>query len=166
MSRPTKSLDPEDRMGVYTTLEDVPSRFRLHHHAARYDDEDVWAAFCEEYEYEQGSHARYEEEVDRAGRVWCTFMDGCARHHALATPEDVETWAGDLLREKSLRRSHDYFLRVRRFYDWLKWNTEYPHRYNPVLMAASEGEAAGRIWAYKTEQTEQRRRDYRRQTNE
>lgn len=165
MSRPTKSLDPADRLGVYKTMNEVPDRYRLHHHADAYEGRDVWAEFCEEYEYEQGSHARYEEEVDRVGDHWKAHMGG-RRHHALATPADVEAWSADLLADKSERRSHDYWLRVNRFYDWLKWNTEHPHRYNPVLMAAVEGEEARRIWQYKARKNRQSRREYRRQTNE
>ena len=166
MSRPTKSLDPEDRLGVYKRLDDVPDRYRLHHHADRYAGEDTWQVFCEAYEYAQASHARYEEEVDRAGRVWQTFMDDRERHHALATPDDVEAWSADLLADKSERRSHDYWLRVNRFYEWLRWHSDHPHRYNPVLMAAVEGEATRRVWRWKARQTRRSREAYRRQANE
>lgn len=161
MSRPTKSLDPEKRLGVYKRLSDVPGRYRLHHHADRYAGEDTWQVFCEEYEYQQGSHARYEEEVDRAGNDWKAHMESRERHHALATPEDVEAWAVALLANGSECRAHDYWLRVNRFYDWLQWNTKHPHRYNPVLMAAVDREAARQIWRYKARQNRQNRRAYR-----
>lgn len=164
--RPTKPSDPKPRMGLYKTLDDVPERYRLHRFADAYADEDTWQVFCEDVEYAAGSYARFEEEVDRVGDHWKAHMVERDRHHALATPADVEAWCASLLNGRSLRRSHDYFLRVRRFYDWLYWHSERDHRHHPVLMAASECASAGRIWAYKTEQTRESRRDYQRQTNE
>lgn len=164
MPRPTKSLDPVDRMGVYKSLSEVPDRYRLTNHSAAYEGRNVWQEFCEEYEYAQGDHERYEEEVDRAGDRWREFMADRGRHHALATPGDVEAWCVELRRgeNSSLRRSHDYWLRVNRFYDWLKWHTEHPHVYNPVLMAAAEGGVAGEVWEWKAEQTREARERYRR----
>lgn len=160
MSRPTKSLDVVDRLGVYETLDDVPNRYRLHHHADRYAGEGTWQEFCDEKEYEAASHARHEQAVDTVGERWKAHMEERERHHALATPEDVEEWCVALLDEKSKRRAHDHWLRVRRFYDWLQWDVRHPHRYHPVLMAAVEGEAAGQIWQYKARQNRQRRERY------
>lgn len=162
----TKSLDPKERLGVYKTLDEVPGRYRLYHHEDRYEGEDTWQVFCDEFEYSQGSHDKYEEEVDRAGDHWKVHMDVRGWHHALATPEDVEAWCEDLLADKSERRAYDYWLRVNRFYEWLRWHTEHPHRYNPVLMAAVEGDATRRVWEYKARQNREQRADYRRQTNE
>jgi hypothetical protein len=166
MPRPTKSLDPGDRLGVYKRLADVPTRYRLSNHARAYEERDVWQEFCEEYEYAQGSHARYEEEVDRVGDCWKAHMAEQERHHALAQPADVEAWCADLLADGSTRRAHDYWLRINRFYNWLRWHTEHPHVYNPALMAAVEGEATGEVWTWKAEQTRERREHYRRNANE
>jgi len=164
MARPTKSLDPVDRMGVYKSLSEVPDRYRLANHSAAYEGRDVWQEFCKEYEYAQGDHERYEEEVDRAGDCWREFVDDRGRHHALATPDDVEAWLVDLRRDgnTSLRRLHDYWLRVNRFYDWLKWHTEHPHVYNPLLMAAAGGGLTGEVWEWKAEQTREARERHRR----
>jgi len=166
MGRPTKSLNPRDRMGVYKHLSDVPDRYRLHHHAAAYDGRDVWHEFCVEYEYAQGSHERYQEEVDRVGSHWQAFMDERDRHHALATPDDVEQWCADLLAERSPKRTYEYYLRIHRFYDWLQWHTEHPHVYNPALMAAVEGEATGQAWEWKARRTRERREHYRSEAHE
>ena len=166
MGRPTKSLNASDRLGVYKHLSDVPDRYRLHHHAAAYEGRDVWHEFCVEYEYAQGSHERYREEVDRVGDCWLEFMDSQDRHHALASPDDVEQWCADLLAEASVRRAHDYWLRINRFFDWLKWHTEHPHVYNPALMAAADGDAAGEVWDLKVEETLERREYHRRKANE
>ena len=75
MARPTKSLDPVDRMGVYKSLSEVPDRYRLANHSAAYEGRDVWQEFCEEYEYAQGDHEKYERKVDRAGNRWQEFMN-------------------------------------------------------------------------------------------
>jgi hypothetical protein len=159
--RPTKSLDPRDRLGVYKSLAEVPDRYRLHFHADAYRDRDVWQEFCEEFEYGQGSYARFEEEVDRAGDRWRAHMAGRGRHHALAVPADVEAWCAALLDDCSERRAFDYWLRVNRFYDWLLWHPDHPHVYNPVLMAAASGGAAAAVWAYKARQNRERGRAYR-----
>lgn len=153
-------------MGIYKCLGDVPDRYRFIHHANAYEGRDVWQEFCDEYEYAQGSHDRYEEEVDRAGDRWRSFMESRGRHHALATPDDVEAWCADLLSDGSVRRAHDYWLRVNRFYNWLQWHSEHPHRYNPVLMAAAEGNATSEVWAWKVERTRDRREYHRRKANE
>lgn len=110
MARPTKSLDPTDRLGVYKRLSDVPDRYRLSNHAAAYEGRDVWHEFCTEYEYAQADDNRYEEEVDRAGDRWQGFTAERGRHHALATPDDVEAWCVDLLSNRSTRRTYDYWL--------------------------------------------------------
>ena len=159
MSR-RKSLDPNDWMGVYKHLDDVPDRYRLAQHADAYAGRDVWGEFCKEYEYARGSHARYKQEVDRHRRSWCTFMADRGRHHALATPADVEAWSAQLLEDKSLRTAEGYWSRIRRFYDWLQWHTEHPHVYHPVLMAAANGDAAARIWSEKVKTNLKARENY------
>jgi hypothetical protein len=153
-------------LGVYKRLNDVPDRNRLEHYEDAYAGRDVWQEFCDEVEYAEGDHARYEEEVDRVGDHWREFMQSRNQHHALATPGDVEAWSQELLEDKSLRRSHDYWLRVKRLYNWLQWHTDHPHRYNPVLMAAVENGAAGEIWAWKAAMNRERRERYREKADE
>lgn len=76
-------------------------------------------------------------------------MATLACHHALASPDDVEAWCGTLLDSKTRSTSYNYWVRVRRFYDWLQWHVDHPHCYNPVLMAVVEGEASSEIWEQK-----------------
>lgn len=145
----TQSEDPNDRMGVYKRIEDVPTQHRLERYTERYENRDVWAEFCEEYEYDNGSSEHFKEAVDRAGDHWQTHMSGRGRHHALATPDDVESWCRVLIDEKSLSTAYNYWVRVKRFYDWLKWHVDHPHVYDPVLMAVVTGEVADQIWEQK-----------------
>jgi hypothetical protein len=144
-------------MGVYKRIEEVPNHHRLRRYTNRYANRDVWTEFCEKQEYQQGSSPRFRETVDRAGRHWRAHMDTRGRHHALATPADIESWCADLLADKSPATSYNYWVRIRRFYDWLQWHVDHPHRYNPVLMAAADGESAGRIWTQKLQKWENAR---------
>ncbi|MFC6837227.1 hypothetical protein [Halomarina ordinaria] len=69
------------------------------------------------------------------------------RHHALATPADVNTWCEDLLEGRSAKTVYrEYWVRVEHFYSWLQSHTDYPHVYHPPLMAVVECDASRRIW--------------------
>ena len=162
----TKSLNPADRLGVYKTLADVPDRYRVHHHADAYADRETWQTFCEEHEYARGDYEGHRMEVDRAGDRWKTYMADRKRHHALATPEDIEVWCAELREEYSLRRTHEHWLRINRFYSWLVWHTDHPHVYNPVLMAANMDGAAGEVWTWKAQRTRKRRKRSRGEADE
>lgn len=49
----SKSPDPADRCGIYTTLNDIPDGDRLRTYADEYATRDVWAKFCENHLVEQ-----------------------------------------------------------------------------------------------------------------
>lgn len=145
-----KATDPARRMGVYKTLGDVPDRYRLHQHAAAYAGRDVWAEWLGDEDAHRGTSDRYFEDVAVTERSWKAHMDDRGRHHALATPEDVETWIADLLVDRKLRTVYEgYWTRIESLYGWLQAHTEHPHVYHPALMAAADGEAARRVWDYK-----------------
>lgn len=156
MSRPTKSLAPRDRLGIYKRLEDVPDRYRLQQYTGSYEGRDVWLEFCEEHEYELGDSKSFRRKVDRAGDHWRTFMTD-RRHHALATPVDVEAWSVVLLDEFTEGTAYKYWIRVEHFYRWLQWHTEHPHVYHPVLMAVIKHDAAARVWNWKIDNVRQMR---------
>jgi len=130
----------------------VPDRYRLYHHADAYEGRDVWAAFIA---YEQAEHGydshRYEQNSATCGRRWKEHMADRGRHHALATPEDVETFMSGLLdRMKPDTAYSGYWTRLEPFYTWLQMHTEHPHRYHPVLMAAAvPGSTAAALWDVK-----------------
>lgn len=141
--RPT---DPRSMMGVYRTLADVPDRRRLRQHATAYEGRDVWSEYLAEDVRERvtGEHGR--TMARRVGRYWREHMDERGRHHALATPEDVETWSAALLDEYAERTAYNYWRFVHFFYEYLRWHTDHPHTYTPALMAAAEAPATGEIW--------------------
>lgn len=145
----TKSAYPLDRLGVYKRLEDVPAKHRFERYEREYSDRNVWQEFCEYHEYQQGTSSNFRRDVDRVGSNWIDHMDAIGRHHALATPDHVETWCEQLVAAKSDSTAYNYWVRIKRFYEWLQRHVAHPHVYNPVLMAAVNGGAAGRIWDIK-----------------
>lgn len=158
--RRRKSLDPTDRLGVYKRFEEVPTHNRLEQYAEKYHKRDVWCEFCTDHEYQQGNSDGYLRAVDRAGKHWLAHMERQERHHALATPDDVEAWCGSLIDDKSLATAYNYWVRIKRFYNWLVWHVDHPHVYDPVLMAAAAGGAAGQIWDKKVQKWQKARARY------
>ena len=142
-----KSTDPADRMGVYKSIGDVPERRRLSQHAAAYDGRDVWSEYLHEHLFDRVTGERGRKDARRVGDRWQAHMDDCGRHHALATPDDVEAWSASLLDELTLRTAYNYWSSVERFYRWMQWHAEFPHLYNPFLMAAAvSGSATRKLW--------------------
>lgn len=146
MTAQQRPTDPHDMMGVYRTLDDVPDRRRLRQHAAAYENRDVWAEYLTDDAYERVGHEHGRAVARRVGRYWREHMDERGRHPALATPGDVEAWSAALLDEYAERTVYNYWRFVYLFYEWLRWHTDHPHTYTPVLMAVAECPAAAKIW--------------------
>lgn len=150
MSRGSISTDPRDRLGAFKSLDQVPDQHRLRAYRDTYRDRDVWQEFLTNHLFETHHSDRFKEDARRAGRYWKDHMADRVRHHALATPDDVETWMETLLDGRTLGTAYNgYWVRIERFYDWLVWHTDHPHLYNPVLMAAAKGGAASTVWEEK-----------------
>lgn len=79
---------------------------------------------------------------------WVDHMETRGRHHALATPQDVMEWCRKLLAgDRTVKTCYkNYYARVYAFYDYLQSSYEYPHLYNPLLLAAVEYEPVRQIW--------------------
>lgn len=147
-----KTKDVTDRMGVYKRLEDVPDKYRLYQHAAKYRERGVWS----EYEdYRHGHDVKSKstrKRMDRAGRYWKDHMKVRRRHHALPTSDHAEAFFADLLDERALSTVYeDYYIYVEAFFKWLKRRADHPHVYNPVWMAVVENPAgaANQVWQQK-----------------
>lgn len=146
-----KPTDPESRMGVFKQFEDVPTEHRLERYADRYEGRDVWDEWAIQAMQTHTSE-RYAAHVDRTWRSWKSHLSERSRHHALATPEDVETWAETILERCNPCSAYQiYFTKLEAFYAWLQFHTAHPHCYHPVLMAAADGSATATIWAAKIE---------------
>jgi hypothetical protein len=155
MSHAEKTTDPRDYMGVYKTLDDVPDRYRFHQHAAAYDGHDVFQEFLDERLFEGITSDTARREIRRTERRWKSHMDERGRHHALATPDDVEAWFADLLdRFAKTTLQKAYFRTLEGFFTWLQNHTDHPHVYHPVWMASAVPDTATReLWDYKIERT-------------
>jgi hypothetical protein len=146
------SANPNDRMGVYKSLNAVPERYRLRQHSAAFEGRDVWDEYLTESLFEGYPDAseQFYESVERAGRRWKEHMADRGRHHALATPADVAAWCDTLLDRLTVGTAYDeYWVRIEGFYSWLQWHTDFPHVYQPPLIAVTENESAREIWNYK-----------------
>lgn len=82
-------------MGIYKRLEDVPAEQRLGQYADRYDGRDVWNEWAETATTNRGE--RYAMYVERTERSWKSHMTERGRHHALARPAAIESWAETIL---------------------------------------------------------------------
>ena len=142
-----KATNPAKRIGVYKRLGDVPNEHRLERYADTYEDVDVWKEYLNTYLFERYSSERFQQDARLAGRRWRAHMADRGRHHALATPEDVEEWCDRLISTLTLKTAYNtYWVKLERFYTWLQYHTGHPHCYHPVLMAAAAYPAAGEIW--------------------
>ncbi|WP_254820860.1 hypothetical protein [Haloglomus halophilum] len=139
-------------MGVFKRLEDVPEADRLSNYAERYADSDPWSEFLVTELLPTHNSYQFKQTARLAARRWKAHVQDRGRHHALATPTDVETWCTELLVEVEPQTVYkSYWTKIERFYEWLRWHTDHPHAYNPVLMAAANKEAAGTVWETKME---------------
>jgi len=145
---------PEGRAGIYKSIADVPAERRLRNYATRYDGSDTWTEWIDA---ERADLKRAKKDSERAGRRWKTHLTerGSGRHHALGTPDDVESWIQHL-REHGGRNDgmtwqnvvKCYVNHLWAFYRWLCWHTEHPHVYDPTLIAASEPDSyARKAWS-------------------
>jgi hypothetical protein len=137
-----------DRLGVFERWSAVPDRHRLHHHATAYDGRDAWAEYRATVELSD----RMDEEWTRFARRWKAHMADRRRHHALATPADVEAWSTALLDRFSVDRAYQHWTVLEGFYEYLKTATDHPHAYNPFHLAALDAAGSTRqIWDRKME---------------
>jgi hypothetical protein len=144
----SRTEPPYDRLGVFKELSDVPDGRRLYHLAPAYEGRDTWGDYRATVELSD----RMSVEWDRFARRWKEHMDERGRHHALARPDDVETWSAELVERFSIGRAYQHWTVIEGFYDWLLWHTEHRHTYNPFHMAVVDAENNSRqIWNRKME---------------
>lgn len=144
----TRVESPHDRLGVFKELSDVPERRRLYRYASVYEGRDTWGNYRATVELSD----RMSEEWARFARRWKAHMEDRGRHHALATPDDVEAWSTELVGRFSTDRAYQHWNVIEGFYEWLKWHTDHRHTYNPFHMAVVDPESSAReIWNRKME---------------
>ena len=142
-SRPT---DPNKIMGVYQSLGDVPERRRFYQYSESYEGRDVWMDYLREEKYSSDWAKSTQDRYKRIENEWKGYMEEQGTHHALATPDDVEGWAKQLLEDLTVTTARWKWDGIRAFYKWLLWHTEHPHLYNPFLIAAAGDGPSSTIW--------------------
>lgn len=146
----SKTKSPNDRLGVFKQLSDVPEARRLHQYSSAYEGKDTWAEYRAQFDLSD----RMGQDWDLFSRRWKEHTEGRGRHHALAQPEDVETWSEWMLSQFSRDRAYQHWNVIEGFYEWLKCHTEHPHTYNPFHMAARiDGSSTHKIWTRKMEKS-------------
>ena len=137
---------PDDRLGVFKELSDVPDSRRFYQFEAAYEGQDTWFDYRDRHELSERMSYEWGLYSDR----WKSHMDDRGRHHALARPSDVETWSEWMLSQFSVNRAYQHWNVIEGFYEWLKHHTDHPHTYNPFHMAASkDGSSTRKIWTEK-----------------
>lgn len=140
-----KTSDPRSRTGIYNTYQEVPPHHRLEQKVNKYSDQNIWEHFVEE----RGVADRAYPAMNRFQRV----MEGRGVHYAFPHPTDVDAYCDHLIDfAVTTIRSHYTYLNY--FFEWLRYHTEYPHRYNPLLVAAVEYENSARVFQYYVEKGE------------
>ncbi|ESS06784.1 MAG: hypothetical protein A07HB70_01055, partial [uncultured archaeon A07HB70] len=113
---------PQDRLGVFKRLSDVPDSRRLYQVASAYEGRDTWANYRATVDLSD----RMSEEWGRFARRWKDHMETRGRHHALAPPADVEAWSETLLSRFGSNRAYQHWNVIEGFYAWLMWHTDHP----------------------------------------
>ncbi|WP_222917953.1 hypothetical protein [Natrinema sp. SYSU A 869] len=143
--------EPLDNLGVFKSIEEVPELYHLSTHSREYEDRDVWAEWMTD-EKDGLAESTRKYKYGRAEKLWKSHMENRGRHHALANPSDVESFLADQLdqvqKETVWNNRYD---QIYQFYDWLTFHADYPHVYNPVLMAAVNRGAAREMWDYRVQ---------------
>ncbi|WP_458207491.1 hypothetical protein [Haladaptatus sp. NG-SE-30] len=140
------SHDPDRRIGIYKRLTDVPEQHCLTRFADAYEGRNVWQEFITSQPDKYESN-HFQTTVRKTRQSWNDHMARRGRHHALATPHDVETWCTSLGKTRTFRTIYtQYWVRLEQLYSWLYFHTQHPHVYHPVLMAAAEYKTARAVW--------------------
>lgn len=155
-----KGTTPSEFAGPLQYLDEIPDRYRLDTYTGQYRGEDTWQTYVEEVLLEENDSDRIRQTARLGGQSWLEHMASRRRHHALATPEDVNTWCDKLLEDKARQTCYEYyFLRVYDFYEYLKHSYRHPHLYNPFLLAAIDYEATRHIWMFRIDRRKDKQQE-------
>jgi len=155
------SEDPHDHLGVFGSFEEVTPRYRLSNpkYVTDFEGVDVWADFMSMLR-EKGDHSdhvlRYTYHATE--KLWKEHMDERGRHHALPTPDDVDSFFRAEMEKVTMETLYTRrYVPVSRFFGWLANHSGYPHAYNPVLMAAAGDGATRAVWDHRNERNQKMR---------
>ncbi len=151
-----RGTSPEEYAGAFQHFEEIPYRYRLETYESQYQGQNTWEEYAKNVVLTEHDTDVMQQRLRLAGDSWHDHMDARGRHQAVATIEDIESWCKDLIADRARRTVYGYyFLRVYNFYDHLKYSTDHPHLYNPVLLAATRYPASRKIWMYRVDKRSQ-----------
>lgn len=146
-----KGTTPEEYAGAFQHYDEIPTRYRLETFAGQYRDDDTYDRYVQDVLLADNDSKRLRASAKRARFSWFEHMEKRGRHHALATIDDAGTWCRKLMNaDRTARTCYEYYYnRIYMFYDYLKSHHKHPHLYNPLLLAATEYDAAREIWMFR-----------------
>lgn len=151
--------DVEYWLGVYKSIEEVPTRYRLKAFESRFKDEDTWEEYLETRDdlAEPTKNNSWYPCGDRFKRY---MQEEVGRHHALPHPDDIEGYLRHIIDGgysiKVTERTentvyYQHLSPLKTFFSWLVHHADYPHVYSPVLMAAHSGGITRQLWYWQTD---------------
>lgn len=135
--------DPHTLLGVYKTEDDVPPEYLLPGHPAarRYDAEALWWEHTEWSELAESTKKSYLA-------CWNKWEPFCVEREVdplFPAVRDVEEFLSDQSGAVGANTLYNArFKPLYRWFKWLMWHGETPHRYNPVVMAVCQYDGAAR----------------------
>lgn len=134
-------------LGIWKKLEDVPSRFRLEQYADSLSADDAWNEFCEKYG-EDWTQTTRKYQYGKAWREWTSYCEEHDLHRLCPAPADIEhhlhNQRSEAASDGTLHQTR--FRPLCRLFEHLRYSTDYPHKYNPTIMAVLHGGAAYAAW--------------------
>lgn len=159
-SHQRKSEDPSDHLGVFQSYDEITPRHRLSKYETKYEGVDVWADFMDSLRDEGISDHVLRYTYHATEKLWKAHMDERGRHHALPTPDDVDSFFADQIEDVTMETAYTRrYLPVSRFFDWLANHPRYEHAYNPVLLAAAGDGTTRQIWNHRVNRNKTMRVD-------
>jgi hypothetical protein len=132
---------------VYNRAEVVSDLAHLPNFMIDADAEEAWNAF-DAAELEGKSYQTRCYKHGKAFREWRAWCDDHGAHPALADPEDIEAHLTEQAAEMD-KLATVYTNRFRPLFLWYRWmmcHADFPHRYNPTLMAVLLGGTVYDLW--------------------
>jgi hypothetical protein len=151
--------DVEYWLGVYKSIEEIPPRYRLGSFASEFAGRDTWANYLETRE-ELAESTKKNAWYPCGDRFKKFMQEEAERHHALPRPADIEAYLSHIkdggysikVTERSINTVYYQHLSpLKTFFNWLVNHVDYPHVYNPVLLAAHAGGITREVWYWQTD---------------
>lgn len=151
--------DVEYWLGIYRSIDQIPNRYRLKNYEAEFNNEDTWNKYLETRD--DLAESTKKNSWNPCGDRFKKFMhEEVGRHHALPHPDNIEAYLAYIksggysikVTERTLNTVYYQHLSpLKTFFGWLVHHVDYPHIYNPVLLAAHADGIVRETWYWQTD---------------